>query len=351
MKKRVLLLFIVVIVFSIILSGCTNPLTSLKDFFLKKAQVQNEQNEKVIAEQESLSEPCIAQPDNTRPTVMYYKDSEGLLVPVMRYIPKGELGIAKASISALVYSAESAKDLEQTGLLPTLPMNTSILGAVVKDSGLAIVDFSKEFENFSTAEAEQTGVKSVVYTLTEFPNIKTVEIRVEGKNKESLSKGTQIGSALKRTEINLKSNINSGDKLSKVMVYYQKKGSGRYTYFVPVTKLVSGYTNSAEAALNSLIEGPGEGSSLVNPFPEGTRLLGVEVKDGIAFVNLSEEVLKISENKQNERAMIKAVSLTLGEFPEISKVRIFVDGKTIENSNGIGANEYLDVPIFVNFYD
>jgi spore germination protein GerM len=45
------------------------------------------------------------------------------------------------------------------------------------------------------------------------------------------------------------------------------------------------------------------------------------------------------------------VILTLKEFPAIKKVRIFVDGKTLENSDSIGSDEYIDVPVFVNFYE
>ncbi len=120
---------------------------------------------------------------------------------------------------------------------------------------------------------------------------------------------------------------------------------------MPVTKLVSGYTNSAEAALHCLLEGPVAGSDLLSPFPEGTKLLGVRVKDGMAFVDFSNEILNTGGDKSAERAMIKAVTLTLREFTEVTKVKIFVDGKTIENTDGIGANEYLDVPIFVNYFE
>ncbi len=49
--------------------------------------------------------------------------------------------------------------------------------------------------------------------------------------------------------------------------------------------------------------------------------------------------------------MIKAVSLTLREFPTISKIKLFVNGTVVENSDGIGKNEYIDVPVFVNFYE
>lgn len=343
-----LALILCVIVF---LTGCTNPLTSLREFFNKKtAVIDKEPANDEVKEQEDLSEVSKEQPENTRATVLYYKDTDNLLVPVMRYIPKGDMGLAKAAIKGMIYSPELVADIKPTGLLPTLPRGTVIKGAVIKDDGLAIIDFTEDFLKFNTVEGEALGIMALVYAMTEFPNIKSVQIKIEGKVIDEMPFGTKIGEPLKRSEINLIKPEKMGDKMSKVMVYYQKKGSGYYSYFVPLTKLVSGYTNSAEAALNALIEGPGSNLSLRDPFPEGTCLLGVEVNDGVAFVNFSEEILNIASLAE-ERAIVKAVTLTLGEFDSIKKVRLFVNGKTIENTESIGADEYLDVPVFVNFYE
>lgn len=350
MKKRLAVLIAVLICCTLILTSCSNPLTALREFFNKKTEVVT-QNEQPQEEMQSLSEVSATQPENSRATVLYYKDDENFLVPVMRYIPKGDLGIAKAALSALIYSPEKAADLRPAGLTPTLPMGTKINGAVIKENGLAIVDFSEEFLYFSSAKAEELGIKAVVYTLTEFPNIKSVEIRVEGASINEMPQGTKVGKELKRTEINLQAAESQGEKLSKVVAYYQKKGSGVYSYFVPVTKLVSGFKNSVEASLSALLDGPIDGSSLVNPFPEGTKLLGVQVKDGVAYVNFSAEILAQKDSKAAEHAMVKAVTLTLGEYEQISKVKFFVDGKSVENAQGIGSDSYMDVPVFVNFYE
>lgn len=351
MNRKLVLLLTLLFCCTLVLSSCSNPLTSLRDFFNKNAGTIDGNTEQVEEETRSMSEVNASQPENSRATVLYYKDDENFLVPVMRYIPKGDLGIAKTALSALIYSPEKAQDLNVAGLTPTLPMGTKINGAVIKESGLAIIDFSKEFLNFSNAKAEELGIKAIVYTLTEFPNIKSVEIRVDGKAIKEMPQGTKLDSGLKRTEINMQAVENPGEKLSKVVVYYHKKGSGAYSYFVPVTKVVSGFENSAEAAVSALLEGPTDGSSLTSSFPEGTQVLGVQVKDGMAYVNFSEQILAKQGDKAAEHAMIKAVTLTLKEFPEISKAKIFVNGKIVENTDGLGSNNFLDVPVFVNFYE
>lgn len=351
MNRKLVILLALLFCITLILASCSKPLTTLRDFFNKDANTIDNSAEQVEEETQSMSEVNASQPENSRATVLYYKDDENFLVPVMRYIPKGDLGIAKTALSALIYSPEKAQDLSAAGLTPTLPMGTKINGAVIKEDGLAIIDFSKEFLNFSSVKAEELGIKAIVYTLTEFPNIKSLEIRVEGKKIEEMPQGTKIESGLKRTEINIQAVENPGEKLSKVVVYYHKKGSGAYSYFVPVTKVVSGYENSAEAAMNALLEGPTDGSSLVSSFPEGTQLLGVQVKSGMAYVNFSEQILANQGDKAAENAMIKAVTLTLKEFPEVLKTKIFVNGKIVENTDGLGSDNYLDVPVFVNFYE
>jgi germination protein M len=351
MNRKLVLILAMIFCCTLVLASCSNPLTSIRDFFNKNADTIDDEKEQAQEETQNMSEVSTAQPENSRATVLYYKDNENFLVPVMRYIPKGDLGIAKTALSALIYSPEKAQDLSAAGLTPTLPMGTKINGAVIKENGLAIIDFSKEFLAFSSDKAEELGLKAIVYTLTEFPNINSLEIRVEGKKIEEMPNGTKIESSLKRTEINLQAVESPGEKLSKVVVYYHKKGSGAYSYFVPVTKVVSGFENSAEAAMSALLVGPTDGSSLVSSFPEGTQLLGVQVKDSIAYVNFSEQVLAKQGDKAAENAMIKAVTLTLKEFPEISKAKIFVNGKIVENAEVLGADNYLDVPVFVNFYE
>lgn len=349
-KVKRKLYIVIVALLCITITGCSNPLASLREFFNKKTASELKPVEDEPEVTEDMSEVSSVQPENTRATVLYYKDADNLLVPVMRYIPKEDLGLAKAAVKGIIYSPELAQDLKPTGLFPTLPQGTKINGAVIREDGLAILDLSQEFLSFDSAKGEELGVKALVYTLTEFPNIKSVQLRIDGKEMDEMPHGTKIGAPLKRSEINLVKPEKMGDKLSKVMVYYQKKGSGNYTYFAPLTKLVSGYTNSAEAALDVLLEGPGDSTGLINPFPKGTELLDVQVSDGIAYVNFSEEILNVN-SRAEERAIIKAVTLTLREFPAIKKVRLFVNGQTIENTDSIGSNEYMDVPVFVNFYE
>jgi hypothetical protein len=112
MKKRYAIFLALLLCCTIVLTSCSNPLASIREFFNKGTETA-EGTDSAANEQQSLSEAMAVQPENARPTVMYYKDSDNLLVPVMRYVPKNELGIAKATLSALIYSPEKETDLKK----------------------------------------------------------------------------------------------------------------------------------------------------------------------------------------------------------------------------------------------
>jgi len=89
--------------------------------------------------------------------------------------------------------------------------------------------------------------------------------------------------------------------------------------------------NPAETALTRLIE-QGEGADLANPIPEGTRLLGLKVENGLATVDLSREFkANFAGGSEQEGLTIGAILRTLGQFPEIKRVQILVEGKTIDS--------------------
>lgn len=78
-----------------------------------------------------------------------------------------------------------------------VPVGTKLIGLEVKDE-TAYVNFSKEIqENFTGgSDAEALLISSIVYTLTDFKDIKKVQILVEGKRVESLGDHMDISQPL-----------------------------------------------------------------------------------------------------------------------------------------------------------
>lgn len=116
------------------------------------------------------------------------------------------------------------------------------------------------------------------------------------------------------------------EKTVSLALYYVKFKDNdaflvREIHRVPYTE------DGPRAALNELINSAPVTEGAVNVLPAGTRLLDVSVKDGLATVNFSREVLSANVGATGEALGIKSIVNTLTEFPEIREVSFQVDGK------------------------
>jgi spore germination protein GerM len=80
-----------------------------------------------------------------------------------------------------------------------IPMEARLLNVTVRGD-TAYVDFSESFRfNTQGTEALDAQVRQVVYAATEFPNVKKVQILIEGKKVRSLvAEGVRIDESLTR---------------------------------------------------------------------------------------------------------------------------------------------------------
>lgn len=86
----------------------------------------------------------------------------------------------------------------------------------------------------------------------------------------------------------------------------------------------------ATTAIELLIKGP-KNKELVNVFPANTKLRGIHLKNGIAYVDFSNTILKNSQGGSSaENLMVASIVNTLTEFENIEKVQILVQGKVVD---------------------
>jgi len=90
----------------------------------------------------------------------------------------------------------------------------------------------------------------------------------------------------------------------------------------------------ALAALEALVYTKPLSDKLVNLFPEGTKVLGVKVKDGVADVDFNAAFAKKTQGSYNELMMVNQVVATLTELDGIKKVRFLVEGREIDTIGG-----------------
>ena len=118
-----------------------------------------------------------------------------------------------------------------------------------------------------------------------------------------------------------------------VTVYFVFSGKKEFSLAPELRRVVG--ENLPLEALQELAKGPSEGSRLNRSLPEGTRVLGLEVKDGIAYANFSREIMEnFNWGSSLEGLMVAAIANTLTEFPQIQGVLVLVEGKQVETLGG-----------------
>ncbi|MDY6084248.1 MAG: GerMN domain-containing protein [Dialister sp.] len=133
-------------------------------------------------------------PAQKEATLTVYKVSPDAthLVPVSVTVAAGNK-TPKTAIEKMIATDKKEK-------YPLLPAGLSVKYVDVKD-GAAVIDFSKELEHLEKGSTtEQLFIMLCVNTLTEFPNIKQVSFRMEGKPITHLSGHYDMTVPFKRDE-------------------------------------------------------------------------------------------------------------------------------------------------------
>ena len=100
----------------------------------------------------------------------------------------------------------------------------------------------------------------------------------------------------------------------------------REVHQVPYTKEV------ARAAIEELINGTPSTPGAMKVLPPATKIIGITIRDGMAAVNFSRDVLRANVGASGEALGIQSIVNTLTEFPSVQKVSFLVEGKVDQES-------------------
>lgn len=89
-----------------------------------------------------------------------------------------------------------------------------------------------------------------------------------------------------------------------------------------------------ENALNVLLSDKPKDPKLISNVPEGTRLLGLKISDGVATADFSREIAKRGQGSYDELMLVYSIVNTLTEFKEIKKVQFLVEGQRVITFSG-----------------
>ena len=203
-----------------------------------------------------------------------------------------------------------------------LPENIEIQSCV-DDDGMIRVDFNQEYHDLNPVD-EVLLRASIVKDYVQIPNIYLVTITAEGTPIVD-SQGQEIEA------MSLDSFLENTGK--EIMAYQYKELNLYFTneegnQLVPEARQVyyNGNTPIEKVIVEQLLRGPGESGHYAT-LPSDTRLVGVSVADGIAYVNLGKQFVD-EALPVDAQIPIYSIVNSLIDAGNVSQVQISINGDT-----------------------
>lgn len=203
-----------------------------------------------------------------------------------------------------------------------LPENIEIQSCV-DDDGMIRVDFNQEYHDLNPVD-EVLLRASIVKDYVQIPNIYLVTITAEGTPIVD-SQGQEIGA------MSLDSFLENTGK--EIMAYQYKELNLYFTneegnQLVPEARQVyyNGNTPIEKVIVEQLLRGPGESGHYAT-LPSDTRIVGVSVADGIAYVNLGKQFVDEALSVDAQIPIYSMVN-SLIDAGNVSQVQISINGDT-----------------------
>ncbi len=302
MKNKVAIIALIIFCFVIFLAGCGEAV---------EEEMPMEEIPTIAKEEAKDATPV------GRQTVVYYPNSDGFIVPIMKEL---EWQDSMQQIALNELKQDNVQNMGIAGLLPVFAQDANI-NLYIKD-GVAVVDLPTGSLLAKNEKEELNTVQSIVNTLCGFDNIDKVVFQVNGEKVSTLKNGTSVKNAFTSFDVNPQSMGKKIDmnKSTKVILYYPSADLGQ---IIPVTCYYPEKIDVAKAVED--LVGREVATSLNNPFPFDLKLLACNVSDNVATLNFSDAFGEIAYNDDMGASAIKSLYLTCLGFDNIDEVAILVN--------------------------
>ena len=216
---------------------------------------------------------------------------------------------------------------EEIEYKPTI-VDFTVKDCIIRESQVTL-NLSKEYEMMDFTK-EVLVRAAIVKTLTQIEGVELVRIQVEGRDLADAD-GKPVGVMAADTFID-----NTGEDMKK----YEEVTLALYFANVTGDKLIKVNRNMRyntnisleKLVVEQLVSGPvgnkGKGDILAYPtLNPAIKIISVNIKDGICYVNLNNTFLTLNGNVTADTAIYSLVN-SLTELPGVLKVRLAVDGET-----------------------
>lgn len=250
--------------------------------------------------------------------VLYFPDAE------RRYLQRETVTVDAAQAAdrprCIMTQLLSARESGQTA--SCIPDGTALLGISV-ENGICTVNLSSQFaENLEQSfSAERMAVYSIVNSLTELPEISSVDLLISGAPVETLYV-MDLSSGVVRDESVLATASEKG--VADVTIYPVCDGNDLLAP-IPLTLAISDELTAANAAITALIDYESR-NGMRSCIPTGTKLLSLRMENRTCILDLTAEFLDGCTNEAEERLAVRSVIATMTALPGIQSVEILVEG-------------------------
>lgn len=222
---------------------------------------------------------------------------------------------------------------EEDGLMNPFPPGVRVQSWGV-ENGLLSLDLSAPYGELSGVELTLADY-CITLTMCQLEQVERVQITVDGgplaqRSRQSFSPDDVIFTGAEEEPRQLSAEL----YFPRVM----GRSLGFETRELTLTEDDDLYLTLTQA----LMAGP-EDSNLRTLFPEGTRLLGTWVDDGVCYVNFSAEFLSLApETAEEQNLLLYSVVDTLGNLNAVSAVQLLVEGERLPSFGGLETNLPLE---------
>lgn len=332
--------FISLVIFCavVLLAGCFN-----KDTLEEMDVPQNEDAEKTS---NTMDEDELASDTDMVARDLYFIDSNGMVASQTIELPlDASRRVATQVLEHLVADGPGSAKIPN-GFRAVLPEGTEILGLNIQEDGTIVVDVSEEFNEYA-AEDEVRILEAMTYSLTQFDNIDTMQLRVNGHEQlEMPVNGTPIGNGYTRNRgINVMQTDTIDFVQSEAVTVYYPTEYNDTRYYVPVTQYVSENEEDKYGSLiEALIDGPKYNIlQITHVFNSQTALTSSPtLKDGVLEVEFNDRILQNADEAVISDEVMETLVRTLTDDEAVEAVHVKVENvETLQNETG----ELYDEPV------
>lgn len=269
----------------------------------------------------------------------FFKESSSVSDASVYYIQDGSAVLIEAKISMPEGLKEKAMVEHLVDMLLTPPAGcisplcdgARLISVKIEDE-IAKVNFSKEFTDFKDPKYTLSA-PALAKTLCSLDFISGVNILVEGNPVLGLD-GTPIGLIM---ESDVMGEGSDGTETTVALYFCDEMGEGLIKENRKV--LIPASSSVEKIIVDELLRGP-VAKNAISAIPTGVKALSVETKNGVCFVNLSNEfITKLTGGSAAEILAVYSFVNSLTALDTVSSVQFLIEGEKKESLPHIAINE------------